>query len=86
MPCVSSTIQVVLLTLSQEAEMGAGCGTPTHGPWAGLGTCELDWLVVGAGGRRRGASPGQGQGQGQGSKGGMFIYYSIFNRHDFRKR
>jgi hypothetical protein len=41
MPCVTTTIQVGLLTLSQEAEMGAGCGTPIRGPWAGLETCEL---------------------------------------------
>ncbi len=54
---------MLLPTLSQEAEMGAGCGTPTRGPWAGLGTCELDWLAMAAGGRRRVASPGKGKGK-----------------------
>jgi hypothetical protein len=39
--CATSTIRVGTLTLCQEREMGAGCGTPIRGPWAGLETCEL---------------------------------------------
>jgi hypothetical protein len=39
--CATSTIRVGTLTLRQEREMGAGCGTPIRGPWAGLETCEL---------------------------------------------
>ena len=39
--CAKSTIRVGTLTLRQEREMGAGCGTPIRGPWAGLETCEL---------------------------------------------
>jgi hypothetical protein len=38
--CATSTIRVGTLTLRQEREMGAGCGTPIRGPWAGLATCE----------------------------------------------
>ena len=40
-PCATSTIRVGTLTLRQEREMAAGCGTPIRGPWAGLETCEL---------------------------------------------
>ena len=38
--CATSTILVRTLTLCQERETVAGCGTPIRGPWAGLETCE----------------------------------------------
>ena len=40
MPCGTSTIRAVSRIRCQEKETGAGCGTPTHGRWVGLGTCE----------------------------------------------
>ncbi len=39
-PSPSSSIQAGTLTLCHEKETDASFGTPIHGPWVGLGTCE----------------------------------------------
>ncbi len=51
-----------------DTEPGSGDGCRL---WytAGLGTCELDWLAMAAGGRRRVASLGPGPGPGKGKEG-----------------